>query len=256
MNPKSLAILMVTSVFVFAPFLLAQADTIQLINGDSLNGKVLSLNDKEIKIESAILGEVAIQRKNVVSITFGDRKPAATPAVSPAPATPAATTPAASNTADAVLQQLKKSGVDPAKVTGLLDKFGPAGSVKGSPAGSSESPDDVLQQLRRDGIDKGMVKDLKTKLPLLNIPGVGTYFDKTLSGLASGELDLSHIRKDAIKARDGLIDVKKDLGPHGAALDGYLRILDSFIRETDPPKEEVPEKPDDVRKPSQSSGKT
>ena len=36
-----------------------------------------------------------------------------------------------------------------------------------------------------------------------------------------------------MKARDGLRDIQKDLGPSGDALSGYLMILDSFLEQTE-----------------------
>jgi hypothetical protein len=51
----------------------------------------------------------------------------------------------------------------------------------------------------------------------------------------TGKLNIQDVRKDAITARDGLLDLQKDLGPEGAALNGYLSILNKFIRETEPP---------------------
>src|SRR2546423_13231087 len=53
------------------------ADSVQLANGDVLNGRVLGLDDKQLRLESATLGQVSIPRVKVVSITLGDQKPAA-----------------------------------------------------------------------------------------------------------------------------------------------------------------------------------
>ena len=64
------------------------------------------------------------------------------------------------------------------------------------------------------------------------------YFNDKVTGLASGRLNLQDIRKDAVKARDGLKDLQKDLGPDGRALEGYLSILNAFIDQTTPPKNE------------------
>ena len=66
-------------------------------NGDVLNGRVLGLDDKQLRLESATLGQVNIPRVKVVSITLGDQKPVA-------PGTPKA---GAGLTAEAVLKQLQ-----------------------------------------------------------------------------------------------------------------------------------------------------
>jgi len=203
------------------------ADSVQLVNGDVLNGKLISVSEKEVKLSSDVLGEISVQRDKVVVIMFGDRKPAVPVVVS---------MPNRSDqpTADDVLNQLKADGVDTKQLSGLLERASVSG-VDVKPEGQyDKSVKDVVQDLQTQGIDKKMIEELQGKLPLLSMPGVKGYFNKTLGGLSSGELDVTDIRKDAIKARDGLIDIKKDLGPSGVALDGYLRILNRFIDETEP----------------------
>ncbi len=236
------------------PFCSAVADSIQLVNGDHLNGKVISLNDKEVKLKSDVLGEISIQREKVLGITFGDQK--SPPVRTAAPASTSGTP----SVADSILKEFKANGVDPSQLNDLLEKAGveQPGGISGarSDKARGDSPDDVLDQLRSGGVDKEMVKELKVKLPLLNLPGVGTYFDQTLSGLSSGNLDLQHLRKDAVTARDGLLDLKQDLGPSGAALDGYLRILNKFIDETAPPADEPADKPKEDSDATQDKGKT
>ena len=52
----------------------------------------------------------------------------------------------------------------------------------------------------------------------------------------SGKLTVDDIRKEAKSAADQLKELKRDLGEDGGwALDGYLTILDNFLRETSPP---------------------
>ena len=80
------------------------------------------------------------------------------------------------------------------------------------------------------------MQDLETKVPLLAVPGVRSYFNRTLEGLIAGELGIPDLRREAMKARDGLRDIQKDLGPDGAALDGYMMILNGFIEQTEPKK--------------------
>lgn len=85
------------------------ADSIQLVNGDMLNGRVLGLDEHQLRLESDVHGKLTIPRAKIVSITFGDRKP-----VVAAPAGPAAAAPG--NTLDAVLNQLRGGGVGPNEV--------------------------------------------------------------------------------------------------------------------------------------------
>jgi len=224
------------------------ADTVQLVNGDVLNGKVISLNEKEVKLSSDVLGEISVQREKVVAITLGDRKPVARDTVS---------RPASSDkpTADDVLNQLKADGVDTKQLSGLLERASASG-VDVNAGRNGKSVGDVVKDIQTQGIDKKMIEELQGKLPLLSMPGVKGYFNKTLGGLSSGELNVSDIRKDAIKARDGLIDIKKDLGPSGVALDGYLRILNRFIDETEPKQVDALKAPESKTKTPEGRGKT
>lgn len=85
----------------------AWADSVQLVNGDVLNGRVLGLDEQHLRIESDVHGKLNIPRAKVAAITFGDRKPAPI-------AAPAAPKAAAASTLDDVLKQLK--GVGPSEV--------------------------------------------------------------------------------------------------------------------------------------------
>ncbi len=80
-----------------------------------------------------------------------------------------------------------------------------------------------------------MIGALQTKFPLLNTPEASGYFNDTLGGLMTGKLNIQDVRKDAVKARDELKSLQDELGPEtGAALNGYMSILNKFIRETEP----------------------
>lgn len=173
----------------------AAADTIQLVNGDTLSGKVVSLNEKEVKLHSELLGELSIQRAKVASIYFGDAAPKTTAV------TPGATA---------------------------------AEPLKAAPAKSDTPPEDLIKQLQSGGLNAKTVSELEDRFPLLAVPPVKQFFNKTVGGLIDGSLDLQHIRQQAIDVRDEIVELKKELGPDAAALDGYLGVLENFIRQTEP----------------------
>jgi len=101
----------------------SRADTLQLTNGDTLNGEVLTLDANEVKLKSEVLGEVVIARDKVVNITLGDRRPR---------------TPKDIANDDSVLssdvnKQLDSLGIDSKKATELLKRFGVTTKPEGNP---------------------------------------------------------------------------------------------------------------------------
>ena len=98
---------------------------------------------------------------------------------------------------------------------------------------SQDTPEDVVRRLRTQGVSPAELDEVRASVPLLAIPGARSYFDQTLQGLITGRLDIHDIRQEAIKARDGLKDIQKDLGTDGAALNGYLMILEGFLEQTE-----------------------
>ncbi len=131
----------------------AQADTIEMANGDVLNGKVVSLDAKQLVLKSELLGELKLAREKVSAIHLGD-KPILPRNAAPVPA--------------------GKPPLDP-NVQNVLNAV--------------PSTEDVMKQLQggRGGLNAQMVGELQTKFPLLNTPEAGQYFNDTLGGLMSGK---------------------------------------------------------------------
>ena len=128
----------------------AAADWVQLANGDVLNGRVLSLDDKQLRLESDTLGQIILDRVKVVTIsleTKGEPKKA-----------PATIRPQSSGVnPDDVLKQLKTGGVN-AKDIGDLQKMFP---LLASPEASNYFNDTVkglmggslsVSDIRKDAI--------------------------------------------------------------------------------------------------------
>lgn len=187
----------------------SRADTVQLTNGDTLSGEVVSLDAKQLKIKSEVLGEITIARAKVQSIALGDA------AIKPAMTTPAAKPPAPAGSLS---------------VEDLLKQLGAGAGAAASTTGG----DDLLKQLQ-GGVNPADLDKLKKQFPLLASPEVQGYFNKTVGGLLDGSLSVNDIRKEAIRARDETKEAIKDLGPEAEqALKGYLGILDQFIKDTEP----------------------
>lgn len=199
----------------------AWADGVVLTNGDVLHGEVVSLDTEKLTLSSKTLGEIALPRPKVASVHFGDVRldkqqpsaPLANPQAAAGEGTPAAGLQAPATPED-LIGQLTGKKVAP-----------PAGG------GSAE---DALRQLQSGGLNPQALAEVQKALPLLSTPEVREYFDSTVGGLMGGQLSIGDVRKDAIKARDMIHDLQKDLGPGAAALNGYLSILEGFIDGTEP----------------------
>lgn len=174
----------------------ARGDSLHLTNGEVLKGKVLTVDESKVTLESESLGKVTIERKKVATITFGDAKPPV-PATDPKVAPPMNTT----------------SSSKPLSV------------------------EDAFKQLKSGGANPKDVSELQKLFPELSSPEASKYFNDTIAGVMSGKKGIDDIRKDAIKARDDLLELTKDLGPDvEAATRPYLNVLEKFIRETEPKK--------------------
>ena len=55
-----------------------KADAVRLVNGDIIRGNVISVDQKEVKLQSALLGTLTIARDQVEAIGFGTAVPVMT----------------------------------------------------------------------------------------------------------------------------------------------------------------------------------
>ncbi len=189
----------------------AAGDTVRLVNGDAIRGRVVSLDAATLTFDSESLGGLKLDRAKVASIHFGDAAPAAVESVAPAAS---AATP----------------------VTGAAAK-----PAAGTPQGRV---DDILGQLRGQGLDARTLREVQAQFPLLAEPEVGKMFQDRVGGLMSGRLNVQDIRKDAVQALDAIDQLERELGPQGAeALRGYKGILRSFVDQVSPAEEVRPAAP-------------
>jgi hypothetical protein len=210
-----LALTAVTALLLIGGPSTTRADSIELINGDLLHGKVVSLDDVELRLISDIHGAVIIARDKVAAIGFGERK-----LVRPAPAGVPDGTP----DAQGVVRRAVPG--DQAQVTATVP-------LTPLPA------QDVLRQLRAQGLTAENIAELQKALPMLKEPAARRFFDEKVKGLTEGTLNVQDIRKEAMRAREEYRKTAKSLGPDGEkalnqALGGYLDILDRFIRDSAP----------------------
>jgi hypothetical protein len=198
---------------------LSLADQVELTNGDTISGKVVSLNASHLKLHSELLGDVTLARENVAAVYLGDKRPTARPAAAPPADNAAAPTAPAPGGADDFIR-------------GLLGQKSPGAKPPAAGASAGATPQELVEKLKKGELDAGSLAEVQKMFPLLATKEAGGYFNDTLGGLLTGKLGIKDIRKDAIKARDGIMELKKDLGPDANALNPYLGILEKFIKET------------------------
>jgi hypothetical protein len=181
------------------------ADQVEMQNGDRYFGRVLSLNSDTLALQSEILGVLHLQRAKMASITFGVSGPtnSATRAVPVASGTPAPLT------------------------------NGP-GPFRGSPATNANA--ELARALRQLPSSTNLVQQVERQFLTDADPKAREKFTEMLGGLMTGKLSVGDIRAEAQSAAEQLRSLKRDLGDDaGFAVDGYLSILDHFLKETPAP---------------------
>lgn len=193
----------------------ARADRLQLSNGDEIAGKLIEMSEQKVKFRHPILGELTVDREEIHAIELGDQRGGER--------IMADGTKAAPETPEEVIDRLVNPEMNARKVKELAKKSQQHAGVEGA-----------VEELRRQGVDSNMMMQLHGMLPGFGSPEVQEHFTDRVTGLMSGSLSVDDIRDEAIDARDQLKELMDELGPNGAALQGYYGILDSFIKKSDP----------------------
>jgi hypothetical protein len=169
------------------------ADQIEMQNGDKYNAKVVSMNNETVVIQSDVLGTVKLPRSQVANVTIG------TP-VSPTPAVATQPSP----------QATRSSGSAAAAITNNLSS--------------------TVRQLASD---TNLVDQVQNQYLAGADPAAKAKFNELLTGLSTGAIGMNDLRAQAKSAADQLRALKKEAGGSADdALDSYLAILDSFLKET------------------------
>jgi hypothetical protein len=173
-----------------------RADVLEMQNGDRYSGKVVSVSPDMVVLNSQVLGKITVPRNQVVSLSFG------TNAIAP-----------------------KATGhPTPALSTNI--------PVATAPAALADTNADLSAAFRQLGANTNFVGQIRRQM-LAGNPEAARKYDEMVSGLLSGQLSVSDVRRQAQAAAAQLQELKRQLGPEAdASLDGYLQVLDSFIKET------------------------
>lgn len=177
--------------FTLVATLCAHADQVNMQNGECYIGKIVTVSNETVIVQSDVLGVLKVPRSKIASITFGTNAvsaPAQAPVVASAQPPKPATTNSSSDLTAAISQ------------------------LRANPNAMQQ-----VQQQMLAGAD----------------PKAAEMFNQMMGGLMNGSLNLDDIRKQAKSAADQLRSAKKELGDDaGFAVDGYLAVLDGFLRET------------------------
>jgi hypothetical protein len=177
--------------FGLSTILFAHADQVTMQNGDRYVGKVVTLTNETVVVQSEVLGILKVPRSKIASITFG------------------------TNAVTSVVQPPIVAITQPTK-----------------PLSANSSPDlsTAIQQLR---VDPSAMRQVEQQFLAGADPQAKEMFNQMMGGLMNGSLNVDDIRAQAKTAADQLRSAKKELGDEaGFAVDGYLAVLDSFLRET------------------------
>lgn len=173
-----------------------RADVLEMQNGDRYSGKVMSVSPDAVVLKSEVLGKITVPRNQVVNLSFGTN--AIAPEATGNPAQPTSTNiPTA--TAPAILANTNV---------------------------------DLSAAFRQLGANTNFVGQIRQQM-LAGNPEAARTYDEMVNGLLSGQLNVSDVRRQAQAAAAQLRELKRQLGPEAdESLDGYLQVLDSFIKET------------------------
>jgi len=171
-----------------------RADQVVMQNGDILNGKVLLVTSNSMILQNENLGNVALPRSRVTAIHFG-----------------------AETAAASLVAPLVNSPVHPRATA------------------RTNSATDLSAAFRGLRGQSNLVQQVQSQMLSSAGPEAVNKFNELLDGLSTGKIDMNDLRQQAQSAADQLRELKKELGPDtGIDADGYLAILDSFLRETAP----------------------
>ncbi|HEX4646775.1 MAG TPA: hypothetical protein VH598_14320 [Verrucomicrobiae bacterium] len=187
---------------VSAPLFQARADVLELTNGDHYTGTIISVTRTNVEFKSEIQGLLKLPRDKVAVMTLHNSSVPKPGAAISQPAPPAPT-----------LIQTNT----PSPVTGQGNA--------------------MLEQMRRQGVDPKIVSQVQEQILGKSSPEATQKFNELLSGYMTGKISVDDIRSQARNAVQDIQNAKKELGAGeaGEMLDGYLAILQQFLRESDPP---------------------
>ena len=171
----------------------ANADQVQMQNGDLYSGKVVSLNGDTLVLQSEVAGTLRLPRAKVALLTLGTNSPAV---------------------------------ARPSALTNLPPAMPAA-------AGTNVPPSEMAAALRQLGAHTNLIQRVQAQFLADAGPEANAKFNELLGGLMTGKVSLEDLRAQAQSAATQMHEARKELGDDaGVMIDGYLAILDHFLKET------------------------
>jgi hypothetical protein len=174
------------------------SDQIQMQNGDQYVGRVVSLTTNVVIVESEILGTIRLPRARVAGISLG-------------------------------------SGGGTTSVTNRSPAIAGHRPQQPKPDAANTEPD-FAAALRQMQSDTNSMHQIQKQFLSDATPEANKKFNEMAQSLMTGQMSLSDLRAQAASAAEQLKALKSQGGDEiGSSLDGYLAILESFLKETPAP---------------------
>jgi hypothetical protein len=123
-------------------------------------------------------------------------------------------------------------GQDTSKPAGVASTNGAVGLGLAPTTNKAPETSSLLKQL---AANTNLVQQVQAQFLAGAGPESNAKFNELLNGLLSGKISVEDIRSQARVAADQIRNAKQELGDDaGLALDGYLTILDHFLKESAP----------------------
>jgi hypothetical protein len=180
----------------------AGADQIEMTNGDRYVGRVVTLGADTLTLQSDVLGTLSLPREKIASVSFS--------------------------------RGSVNRGTNSAAALPLLSRSN--SPAHGRLIARTNAFPDLASVMKQLNDNSNMVQQVQQQILGGAGPEAQAKFNDLLSGLMSGTVNMDGLRKEARSTLAQAKSARKDMGDEGSGLDSYLAILDSFLKETDPPE--------------------
>jgi len=178
----------------------ARADQVEMVNGDRYVGRVVSLNNETLVLQSEVLGTIRLPRARISTLSLESHA-------------------AVSGTNVTRIAPLVLRSNNPTRLSTTV---------------STNAATEFSAAMRQLSSNSNMIHQVQDQLLTGAGPEAQAKFNDLMSGLMNGKIDLSQLRAEAKSTLAQAKQARGDMGDEGGMLDSYLAILDGFLKETEP----------------------